>query len=131
VKIKLIDDRGRTVCVFEWFARLEMTLPDGSTDVSEAHWMAISKPTNRKRERHIMAEIEADTFSIPRRSNSPPHSVQFQENRPTRLVVPGLILRWEKVTAVLDKLAAQFAEHDTLTLTINQLRSLAQRSDTV
>jgi hypothetical protein len=57
-KIKLVDARGYTVCVFErWAADEATSIQIGDKVIEqpamEERWMAVVKPASRKSQRHI------------------------------------------------------------------------------
>lgn len=107
--VKLTDHRGRTLCAFVW-----------TEDTEEPRWKIDGKPQGRKGQRRStarMAEHGVD-FPIPHAGDRPDI---WRDDHPVRLEVPGLTLRWDTVTAVLDVLAEQFGGAD-LTLTVDQFR---------
>ncbi|MCV7005666.1 hypothetical protein [Mycobacterium gordonae] len=128
-RIKLVDDIGKTVCAFvkfvvdeqwgdEW---LSEPFP-GRIDNSMAAWRIEGKPLSRRarqRSDAILASGGTDIYS-PR---PPVRAIPTDDGYRWVLELPGLTLRWERVMPVLESLAER-----TDTLTVTQLRALAQRS---
>lgn len=125
MQIKIVDDRGHTVCIFGRLPAIEagrMTVVDKEIEypAMPERWMTMPKPFNRRRELRNEAELTEHNIWVNRHPVARP--VRFNESaEPTRLELPGLTLRWHKVTAILDRLAENF-EGDTLTLTVDQFR---------
>lgn len=101
-EIKLVDHRGRTVFSFVKRAYGD----DGGCD----DWGVVVKPRSRK----VLAHSRRQPTQTPDR-----YLKYLPDEDRYVLEVPGLTARWEKVTAVLDKLA----EHDVPTISIDQLRA--------
>lgn len=134
-RIKLTDERVRagrpslnyTVCVFRWDEAHRTTSDVAVADDAggwvesapewiEGRWLPEGKPISRRQESQhevSLAEHGVSVFKYgpPRLSDG-------------RLEIPGLVLRWEKVTSVLDQLAAAGIS----TCSVEQLRSFVQRS---
>jgi hypothetical protein len=130
--IKLVEEHIRpgkpnitkTICVFEWIAG-HLAESDASFHPAgllpepewvEAHWVVRQKPESRKQERQLDAEYRASGIAFPRHGPSP----RCQD----WLEVPGFVVRWEKVTPVLDKLA----DAGVTTCKVSELRTFVQRS---
>jgi hypothetical protein len=126
-EIKVVDAEGRTVCVFDRMAASEATqIEIGGKVVEqpamEERWMATHKPYSRKSQGYIDAEAAAHGIWMERRKLQTTHPVRFDsDSNPLRLELPGLTLRWEKVTRALDKLA----ENGIPEITVEQLRKYA------
>jgi hypothetical protein len=103
IVIKLVNHQGRTLLSF-----LKRTYCDDGVWTCD-DWGIAVKPRSQKASMHDRRQ-PTDT---PAR-----YLKQLPDGRKV-LELPGLTLRWEKVTPVLDKLA----EHDVLTLTVDQLRA--------
>jgi hypothetical protein len=96
-EIKLVDSRGRTVLSF--------------VKRDDDDWAVAVKPRSRKMLMH----------NRPQPTQTPGRYLTQLPDGRRELQLPGLTLRWEKVTPILDKLA----EHDVTTpLTIDQLRGI-------
>lgn len=125
--IKLVNGLGRTVCVFAWDGggegRNDIVIPGAFPPAPPQsvppQWRVTNKPESRKSQRRSDSQLAEQGFDIPPGGLRPD---MWQGGRPVRLEVPGLTLRWEKVVAVLDRLAEQFAGQDDLTLTVDQFR---------
>jgi hypothetical protein len=100
-QIKLLDSGGRTVLSFMKRAYCE----EGVWTADE--WGIAVKPRSQKMLMH----------NRPQSTETPDRYLKQRDGRLV-LELPGLTLRWEKVTPVLDKLA----EHGVATITIDQLR---------
>ena len=102
-EIKLVDAVGRTVLSFAQRAYCD----DGVWTSDE--WGIAVKPRSRKALAHERRQ----------QTQTPDDYLKYlpDEGRYV-LTLPGLTLRWERVTPVLDKLI----EHGVPTLTIDQLR---------
>jgi hypothetical protein len=130
LQIKVLDENGHTVAVF---GRLAPYAPPTQHEVDgkvvaiaamEARWMAMPKPDSKQSRRHIDAQLDAHgIWTPPQYPTSAPHKVvRFdKDSNPVRVELPGLTLRWEKVTAVLDTLA----ENGIREITLTQLRKYA------
>lgn len=128
--IKLVDDRGRTVCVFRQTpAHGRAVTPDearGGVSALPAmagrggpYWTVVDKPLSRKLKRHIQPQLDTEGHaSIPKLGGPKNDPVTYEAGLPVRLDVPGLSLRWERVVDILDSLAADGKE----TLTVTQFR---------
>lgn len=113
-KIKLVDERGRTVCVFGWYKHMQGPLPPWAT--GEECWIPENKPQSDHQRRQILdAAVEYDP------THKTPSRMKHRPDGGFDLLLPGLTLRWEKVGPVLDRLA----EHNIERLTIAQLRDYA------
>jgi hypothetical protein len=124
IRIKVIDEDGRTVCVLRKTTHLDKQL---RPEYSEP-WGAEAKPLSEKAlERH-------DASDRGRLSRPPVHTVDGQKY----FKLPGLSLKWQKVESVLDQVAIALNLIDAAgavlkddmtaaTLTIDQLRQFAQR----
>lgn len=128
-QIKVVDERGRTITVFGRLSADEATQvinKDGQlVDVPamEEHWMTMPKPRSRASQQHVDAELAANSIWVARRGTGHRHPVRFDQAEtpnPVRVELPGLTLRWEKVTAILDRLSANGINQ----ITLNQLRKL-------
>ncbi|CQD11914.1 hypothetical protein BN1232_02246 [Mycobacterium lentiflavum] len=123
--IKVIDDAGHTVTVFERVPASEATqmeLGGKVVDIPavEERWMSVQKPDSRRSQRYIDADLTALGIHVPKQG--PPRKVKFDKDaNPIKVELPGLTLRWEKVTAVLDRLA----ENGITEITLAQLRKYA------
>lgn len=82
--------------------------------------MAQQKPASKNANRHISAELEDDGVSLPKHPRKVP--VVFGNGGPVRLELPGLTLRWDRLTPILDKLAEHMTDSDTMSLTVSELR---------
>lgn len=133
--ITIVDHRGRTVCQFNkrvlaatdeiWIDGKRYPAEPAGTD--PCWFVDSSKPPSRASDKRGQAALARDGADVMHHGGkSRLRSVEDSGRRVLEL--PGLTLRWEKVTPVLDRLTAQSAEHDTLTLTIDQLRECVQRS---
>jgi hypothetical protein len=112
-KIKLVDENGRTVCVFGWYKHMQGPLAPWAT--GEECWIAENKPQSEKQRRRILA---SDKYSP---NNTTPSRMQRSPDGRFYLVLPGLTLRWEKVVRILDRLAEGNSER----LTVAELRQYA------
>jgi len=74
-------------------------------------WTLESRPQSRKGQRHGAESMAQHNFDVPRHA---PRPFKILDDGRWVLELRGLTLRWERVTAVLDKLAA--ADIDTLTV---------------
>jgi hypothetical protein len=102
-EIKLVDHRGRTVLSF-----VKRAYCDGGVWTSD-DWDVTVKPRSRKMLMHSRTQPT---------QTGDRYLKKLPDGR-LELELPGLTLRWEKVTPVLDKLV----EHGVTTpLTIDQLR---------
>ncbi len=137
--VRLVDDRQRTVCVFKW---VEFTVeqwreafPDGAPP--EPHWMVAPKPPSQRSLDRAKAESERTGRPMqqfledhkPQYARQNRHNYKAADGKVRRsneaLDVPGLSLRWDKVTAVLDKLTEALPGQDFITLTVAQFRHYA------
>jgi hypothetical protein len=112
IAIKLLDYqgpdyRGRTLLSFVKRAHC-----DGGVWTFD-EWGIVVKPRSQK----VLMHNRRQPTDTPDR-----YLKQLPDGR-RNLELPGLTLRWEKVTAALDKLA----EHNVLTLTIDGLRDCTSR----
>lgn len=120
--IKVVDEDGRTVTVFERVPSTEATqmhIGGQTIDIPgmKERWMTVQKPNSRRSQQYIDAELAAQGVHVPKQG--PPHKVRFDRDaNPIKVELPGLTLRWEKVTAVLDRLA----ENGITEITLDQLR---------
>ena len=121
-EVKLIDHRGRTLCKFRWTELLD----------GDARWLAqqqlSSEVMGKARERHGQGVTSDANWqaALARESEgrvapSPITGIEEDGRVRSRLDVPGLSVRWEKVTAALDVLAEHFAG-PTMELTVDELR---------
>ncbi|OBA81239.1 hypothetical protein A9W99_14480 [Mycobacterium sp. 1164966.3] len=113
-KIKLLDERGRTVCVFGWYKHTQGALAPWAT--GEECWIPENKPQRDKQRRRM---LQSDNKYRP--GHQTPSPMQSSPDGRYYLVLPGLTLRWEKVGPILDRLA----ERNEKRLTIAQLRQYA------
>lgn len=128
VEVKLVDDRGRTLCVLAWDAGGEITdnvvIPGKEPSPPafiEPQWRVRWKPQSAKSRRHSEGQLAEDNISmIPGHAITKLPTVLHEGRR--YLAVPGLYVRWEKVTAALDALAANTSGQESLTLTVDQFR---------
>ena len=125
--IKLVDEGGRTLCVFTWQPPQgdrpeDVIIPGVPREMMPAtpgRWMAQQKPPSKKANRHISAELNVGV-SAPKHPTPVP--VVFGNGAPVRLELPGLTLRWDRLTPILDKLAEHMTGGDTVSLTVSELR---------
>jgi len=122
IRIKVVDGQGRTVCRFR-----KMTYFDASMQPQKTEpWGAESKPISEK-----WLGADPATPSHQARLAAPPVRCTAAGRR--YLELPGLTLRWERVTPVLERIAAALNlvdssgvvllhDLDAAALTIDQLR---------
>lgn len=118
VRFKLADDRGRTICRFSKRSYFDADMQHRETEP----WAAEAKPEKRR------------TRSAPTTEGRlPPLRVRRTEDGRRYLELPGLTLKWEKVEAVLERMAVTLElvdasgvvltdDLDAATLTTKQLR---------
>jgi hypothetical protein len=121
-EVKLVDHRGRTLCKVRWTELLD----------GDARWLVqqqlSSEVMERARQRHRQGltgdanwQAALARESEGRVAPSPVTGIEEDGRVRTRLDVPGLSVRWEKVTAALDWLADHFPG-PTRELTVDELR---------
>jgi hypothetical protein len=108
IEIKLVNDDSRTLLSF-----VKRAYRDGGVWTSD-DWGVAVKPRSKKMLKH----------DRPQPTQTPQQYLTYlpDEDRYV-LKLPGLTLRWEKVTPVLDELA----EHNVTTVTVEQLRQCVVR----
>jgi hypothetical protein len=157
--VRLINDRGRVVCEFRWYAAGEQVDPLDPEDCAEEDgWQLASRPpspqslrraekaaaewldsrpegrylTPQAREARMEELAKGEMLSEKIRISDTGRGVlefngrrwgvfddEFDGPVEIRLTLPNApTLRWEKVTAVLDKLAAAFPGQEYLELTV-------------
>ena len=120
----MVDDRGRTLCAFKLlqFSEDDLKLFLDGPPSETSWWTVVSKPPSAKSMEAARAESAAagrGGYVVNRHARIAP--VTRQPGDVDRLDIPGLSLRWDKVTTVLDGLAEEFSG-PTLTLTVVQFR---------
>jgi hypothetical protein len=122
IEVRLVDHRGRTVCKIRWTELLD----------GDARWLAqqqlSSEVMGTAREKHRDGltgdanwKAALARESEGRMAPSPVTGIEEGGRVRSRLDVPGLSVRWEKVAAALDVLAEKFPG-PSLTLTVDQFR---------
>lgn len=122
-RIKIVPGAGHRGRAF-FFTRMQRF--ENGRPVGEPRWIGEPKHhKSQKYRRYIEAQLQANPdFSEITPPGSPvPQPVEYDgRGRPVRVVLPGLTLRWEKVTKILETLASNFPDADTLRLTVDELR---------
>ncbi len=104
IRIKVVDDQGRTVCRFRKTSYFDASMQPQETQP----WDAESKPMSGK---WLMADPAASAPSHKGRLAKIP--VRRNDDGRRYLELPGLTLKWEKVTPVLDRIAVALNLVDT------------------
>lgn len=116
-RIKIVDHSGKTVCIFGRVTSIDAW---GNLKGTE-EWGVEQKPMRQKAERQTQKYLDDHGgFRVGPSGHERPSPLEYlaTEDRYV-LQLPGLALRWEKVTPVLDKLA----QHGIATRTVEQLRA--------
>lgn len=126
--VTIVDSRGRTVCRLRKYAAPAMVESEVRVMGERIHspappaegqptWQVLSKPQSRKSRRQADLALAQDNVDIAI-VHAPPTSWRTVDGR-RALTLPGLTIRWERLTQILDTLA----EHDIERITIEQLRA--------
>jgi hypothetical protein len=120
--ITVVDGRGRTVETFVKIVRAatnEMWVGDTHFPAqpagTEPEWHVAGRPWSEKSKRQSEIRWKKNGIDVNPRSPKRLHTVDGHRQV---LELPGLTMRWEKVTPILDRLW----EHGITRLTIDQLR---------
>jgi hypothetical protein len=114
--IRIVDHKRKTVCEC---VRLRLYDAQGNWN-GEEKWGVEHKPERRKAKQRLFEYLpKRDHVRVEHSVHDRPNPLKYlpAEDRHV-LELPGLTLRWEKVTPVLDKLA----DHNVTTLTVDELR---------
>lgn len=122
IRFKLVDELGRTVCRFGKSTHFDAGMQPEKTEL----WGAESKPLSEK-------WLEGDNAGPSRDARLAGTPVRCTDDGRVYLELPGLTLRWGKVTSVLDRIAVALQlvdaagvvlvdDMDAATLTTDQLR---------
>ncbi len=121
-RVRLVDVGGRGVCVFErWQSR------------ADSFWMLAPRPDSRRSIRRAQEAAELNFGSAEfadlevmaevNRLNAGDGIAEYADDQLVRINLPrGPSLRWDKVTAVLDNLAAAFPDQEYLEMTVAAFR---------
>ncbi|GBE64200.1 hypothetical protein MFM001_06620 [Mycobacterium sp. MFM001] len=126
IRVKVVDEKGRTVCMFCKQTHVDNQMRPEYTEA----WAATAKPMSEK---WLAAEDSAPTVNG-RLAGLPTQTVDGQKY----LQLPGLTLKWQKVESVLERVAFASGLVDAsgavlkdeltpATLSVAQLRKFAQR----
>ncbi len=130
-EVRLVDGRGDLKYVFRWKPAADEQLlklspkGDGSLRVDkvesvacEPYWYLVPKPQSGNSRRHTEAEAAANG-GVARKPLQAPYPLTYgPAGSPHRVKLGGRELRWEKVVAALDVLAASATGPDPLELPV-------------